>query len=408
MPPAALLIAVLMVTQTIGWGTSFSLLGILAAPIGRDLGLSSGVVYSGVTVMFLVAAGVGPLAGRLSDRFGGLRVLTAGSPVLAAALMLLGLASGPASYVAAWAVFGVGLHLGLATAAYNAIAQHAGAAARRGIAVLTLATGLSSTLFWPLSSAILAEIDWRHVCFLYAALTLALSFPAHCLLAWLYRGGAGRAEPVARPEPGPPHVAAGASRRAFVLLAVALTLASLVGTAMALLLIDLFVSLGTPREGAVFAASLLGIAYLASRGLDVVLGAMVRPLVLATIVFAALPLSLLPMLLWSLGGTPLPVWLAALSAVLYGLPAGMMGILRPSLPFHIFGSSGYGLRLGRLARPIDIANALAPTLFASVMGVAGQAVLLLAIVLTGLALATVIGLVPLVPDRPTPRATPES
>lgn len=366
-------IALLMLTQTLGWGTSISLIGVLAAHIRADLGLSNAAVYGGTTVMFLTGAAAAPFAGRLADRIGGLRVLCFGSPVLATALVALSLASGPHGYFAAWILFGIGMHLGLATAAYNGISQVAGGNAYRLIGLLTLATGLSSTLYWPLSELLLRVMDWRELCRVYAAATLGLGLPVHLWLARRHAFRGGSAEDARAPSPA--HVPPKLARRAFVLLIVVQVLTASLGTAMAILAIDLFVALGTPREAAVLAGSLMGLAYLASRGGDVLLGSRLPRMKLARIVHTALPLSLVPLLVCAGLGLQVSPALAVVAAVLYGLPAGLLGILRPALPFHIFGSFNYGLRLGRLARPTDLANALAPAGFAWLMTRSAGAVL---------------------------------
>ncbi|MFC0808886.1 hypothetical protein ACFHWW_26180 [Ensifer sp. P24N7] len=116
-----------------------------------------------------------------------------------------------------------------------------------------------------------------------------------------------------------------------------------------------------------------------------------------------LPLSLLPLLVCAMAGVPLPVWLVALSAVLYGMPAELLGILRPVLPSHIFGSFGYGRRLGRLARPMDLANALAPSACVWLMSWSPQYALWAVFGLSGAAFLSALALGGLVYDGPNHR-----
>ncbi len=397
-PPLPLVI-LLMVTQTIGWGTSISLIGVLAAPMRAELGLSSAELYGGPTVMFLVGAFVAPLAGRLSDRFGGLLVLCFGTPLLAAALLMLSQSSGLYTYLAAWLLFGLGMHLGLVTAAYNGLAQTAGAGAYRAIGILTLATGLCSTIFWPLTESLLNLLSWHQICLLYSGVTLLICTPIHMGLALAY-GKTGQVEGKTSPPLSRAHVPPQVAGRAFGLLVAMQVLSASLGMAVAVLAIDIFVALGTPRETAVLAGSLLGVAYLLSRGLDVLLGARIGRMRLARLVYIALPLSIVPLLVCAVIGVPLPGWLAILWAMLFGMPAGLLGILRPSLPFHIFGSLNYGQRLGRLARPTDVANALAPAGFAWIMARSPEAVLWLGFGMALLSLAAMLLLSRLVSEGP--------
>lgn len=404
---AIVLIGTLMLTQTIGWGTSISLIGVLAAPMGASLGLERATIYAGISVMFLIGAAVAPLSGRIVDRIGGLNTLCLGTPLFCVALGVLSLAQGPASYFAAWGIFGLGMHIGLATAAYAALAQILGRSSYRGIGVLTLATGLCSTLFWPLSEAALQLMDWRTLCGVYATVTLLVSFPAHLALAHLY--GQARNRRVTMPaEESLAHVPPELAPRAFRLLATMVTLTHCVGMALGILAIDLFVSLGTPREAAIFAASLIGVAFLVSRGIDVVLGSRISRMTLARLVYAMLPLSLLPLLAFAVVDEPLPAWIAALSAVLYGLPAGLLGILRPVLPFHLFGSLGYGRRLGRLARPMDLASTLVPVGFAWLITWSPHYALWTVVGMSGVAFLAVLALARIVSGGPSHRHYPAS
>src|SRR3546814_5474319 len=72
-------VAVLAVTQLIGWGTTFETLGVLGRTIAPDLGMPNEVAFAGLSVMMVVSALAGPTTGRLLGRYGASRVLAAGS-----------------------------------------------------------------------------------------------------------------------------------------------------------------------------------------------------------------------------------------------------------------------------------------------------------------------------------------
>lgn len=299
--PLPVLLSLLMLTQTFGWGVNVSLLGVLAAPAGADLGLSPAVVYGGATALFLCAAATGPAAGRAVDRFGGPRVLAFGSVVPAMALTLMALAQGPVLWLLAWALQGVATHVALATAAYGTLAQQAGGRARRAIGTLTLATGLCATVMWPVSSLVMHEVGWRGMCLVYAGATLAIVLPIHLWISL-------RAGPRATPETASASASTplAGSAGVFRLVTVFQTVSVVVGTSLMVLLIDIFTALGTPRPQAIFAASLVGVAYLVSRAMLVAIGERLPPVTLAAAVLVAMPLSLAPLVLWPLSGAPLP------------------------------------------------------------------------------------------------------
>jgi hypothetical protein len=69
---------------------------------------------------------------------------------------------------------------------------------------------------------------------------------------------------------------------------------SVVGTSLMMLLIDILTALGTPRPQAIFAVSLVGVAYLVSQAMLVAIGERLLSVTLAAAVLVAMPLSLAP------------------------------------------------------------------------------------------------------------------
>lgn len=378
----------LMVTQTFGWGTGLALLGVLGQPIGADLDLSPGVVFSAAVVLYGCAAICAPLAGRLADRIGGAWLLAPGAVVGAASLALLSLAQGTMGYFAAWALHGLAFHFMLMTACYTTIAQVWGAQARRVIGLLTLATGLCATVIWPLTEYLQGFMGWRGICLAYAGVTLLAIVPINLLLAFVLRGHARvtpavQAGAVAVAEDGAHQPPQGSFR----LLAVMFALSAAIGNAVGILMIDILYGLGLPRSDAVHAAALVGIAFLVARGAEITFGNRLDPVRMSVLVFAALPLPFVLLLGWAVAGTVLPLWLAALAALAYGAPQGLSGLMRPALVQHIFGTHGYGTRLGRLSRVSDVASAVTPAVLATILA---QSITLGLAVITAMALTCLV------------------
>ncbi len=173
------LAAPLAVTQMIGWGTTFWLPAVMVGPLTRDLGIAPEAVFGGITVMLLVGAAAAPRFGRIIDRSGSRWPMACGSLVFAAALAVLSQATGLAGYVAAWMLIGLGTPLALTQAAAAAMSQLAGPRARQGIGLLMLLGGFSSSIFWPLSAFLDAQIGWRAMCLVFAALHVLVCVPIH-------------------------------------------------------------------------------------------------------------------------------------------------------------------------------------------------------------------------------------
>src|SRR3979490_2158014 len=83
------IIVALGTTQTLAWASSYYLPAILAAPIGRDLGVSSNWIFAAFSASLVVSALLGPRVGRQIDLVGGRSVLSASNLTLAAGLALL-------------------------------------------------------------------------------------------------------------------------------------------------------------------------------------------------------------------------------------------------------------------------------------------------------------------------------
>src|SRR3974390_1068545 len=169
---------VLAVTQVIGWGT-ISLPAVIGDQLSRDIGLSLPLVFAGSTTM-LVVTGIAALP--LSSAFvahGARIVMAAGSVVAGFGFLLLAYASGPIAYFVSWVILGISGAATLSTASYVFLNEMAGAAAKRPISALMLVTGLSSSIFWPITAALTATWGWRPTMLIYAGLMVLVCFPLY-------------------------------------------------------------------------------------------------------------------------------------------------------------------------------------------------------------------------------------
>src|SRR5688572_7364505 len=168
--------------QTLAWGTTYYLPAVLANSMAAELGVGTASVFVAFSAGLLLAGFLGPGSGRLIDVFGGRRVLSASSLVLAAGLASLGTASGHVSMLLAWLLIGVGMSAGLYEAAFSTLARIYGADARRSITGITLIAGFASTICWPLSAYMDATIGWRATCYVWAVAHLVIGLPLNWIL----------------------------------------------------------------------------------------------------------------------------------------------------------------------------------------------------------------------------------
>jgi MFS family permease len=296
----------------------------------------------------LVAAFLGPTAGRLIDVYGGRRVLPVSSLVMAAGLALLGSTTGIVSLFAAWLVIGIGTSAGLYEAAFATLAGIYGRDARRAITGITLIAGFASTVCWPLSAYMDVTIGWRATCFVWAAAHLLVGLPINAAL------------PPGRSTEKKDEAAGGEATpgRLFVMISLAFVFAAgwFCSTAMAAHLPRVLQESGASLAAAVAAAALVGPAQVGARVLEFWLMRHVHPIVSARIASLAHPVG-------AAGLIALGAPAASPFAVIHGAGNGVMTIASGALPLALFGPGGYGLRQGLLMAPARVISASAPFLF---------------------------------------------
>jgi MFS family permease len=109
--------------QTLAWASSYYLPAVLAAPMARDVGVSTPTVFAAFSAALVVSALLGPLAGRAIDRWGGRPVLIGTNAVFALGLVGLAVSDGPLAMLLSWLVMGVGMGSGLYEAAFAALVR---------------------------------------------------------------------------------------------------------------------------------------------------------------------------------------------------------------------------------------------------------------------------------------------
>lgn len=351
-------VSTLGAAQTLAWASSYYLPAILAAPMAREMGVSTASVFGAFSLALLVSALLGPYAGRAIDRWGGRPVLMGTNLLFATGLCMLGWAQGMAGLIAAWLVLGAGMGGGLYEGAFAALVRLYGRESRNAITGITLIAGFASTVGWPLSTLFEVQFGWRGACFAWAGLHLLLGLP---LNAWLPRAAPRKLpEP---PEPGAPdaepvHESRPAvnARRATAMLALVFATTGFVSTAMASHLPALLQAFGASLSLAVLAGAMIGPAQVAGRLLEFGLLRRSHPLISARLASLMHPLGVGVL---ALAGAPV----AAVFTVLHGLGNGVLTIAKGTLPLVLFGPQSYGARQGLIMLPARIAQAVAPWLF---------------------------------------------
>ncbi|MET0606380.1 MAG: MFS transporter [Beijerinckiaceae bacterium] len=360
MTPLFRALVVLSVTLICSWGAVYYAYALTAPLIAEENGWSKPFVYAGFSLTMVVAGLASPWVGRAIDRHGGRVVMTAGSLVAALGLALLGLAHGEIAFLIACAVCGGGMAMTFYDAGFATLTWMDVGRARRAITIVTLAGGLASTVFWPLTQWLLTFLDWREVCLAYAALHALVCAPLHYFaLPHEPISDHGRSAPLDQRALDAEPLQGRARWEAFGLFALLLVAQGFVSNGIAIHLLPALSDLGTDPRSAILVGSLIGPAQVSARLLDLAFGRVIAPMSLGLAAIAAMPLAFLVLLLAPLGGAALVAF-----ALLYGFGNGLLTIARGVIPLTLFGREGYGGMLGLLAAPTLIVQAASPTVLA--------------------------------------------
>jgi predicted MFS family arabinose efflux permease len=367
------ILVVLAVSQVIGWGT-ISLPAVIGDRFAQDLSLSLPAVFAGSTTMLVVTGIAALLLTNAFVVYGARLVMAAGTVIAAAGFVLLANATGPIVYFLAWVILGISGAATLSTASYVFLNEMAGAAAKRPISALLLVTGLSSSIFWPITAALSATCGWRPTMLIYAGLMLFVCFPLYVFglparhLLENERAASTRASAHAM-APG---------KIVFPLLASALTINGFVSWGFSSIAIQLLRNMGTPDARAVQLGSLLGVMQVSARVLDYVGGARWDGLTTGLIAASVLPISFVLLMIGGPANYAIIGFLA-----LYGMANGVMTVANATVPLVFYDQADYARASSRIAFPRNLLAAAAPPILVSVLTQSGSdAVLTIGLVST--------------------------
>ncbi len=352
-PDEKLLLA-LSFAQLVSWGSCYYAYAVLMEPIQAALDISkstaAGAYSLGLLVMGFAAIGVG----FLIDRGRHFRVLVGGTLITSCGMLLHAAIESVWQLYAVWALIGAGMACTLYESVFAFLIRAYPGDYRRRITVVTLLGGLASTVFWPLTTLLLARFGWRG-----AFVGLALLQLVCCLFCYL----------IFLPRRSPPRPARHKERipvanllrsRPFVLLAVSFTLQSIVLAGLAAHIIALLSASGVGTAIGLMAASSIGVMQVAGRMVLLFAGGRLNPATTARIVVWLLPAAIVMLLV--VGVNP---WLVFLYAFLFGSGNGMMTIVKGTATADLISRDHVAMLNGVLAMPTAVARAAGPVLIAT-------------------------------------------
>ncbi|GAB3040944.1 MFS transporter [Parafrigoribacterium mesophilum] len=351
--PSGWALGALSAGQVVGWGILYYAPIVAAPAVAQDTGWTLPLTMAAISAGLVVSALSGILVGRLIDRWSPRAVMSWGSIVGTAGLAAAAFAQNLVWFFAAWLVVGIAQSGVLYQAAFAVVTRRYGARRYGALTILTLAGGLSSTVFAPITAALLGVWGWRDTLMILAGVLLVVTLPLHWFtLEKRWASEAKRGDP-----PIAYNVSAVIRTRQFWMLTVAMALLTLSLFSVTLAMIPLLMEKGVSYSTAALALGLVGAGQVVGRLLFFVAPHGRRPWVPIAVV-AAVSVVLLA----GIGLIPGPLWLLIVVAVLAGAVRGSHTLIQASAVADRWGTQNYGAINGAFSAPITVLMALSPAL----------------------------------------------
>jgi MFS family permease len=346
-------LVVLCATEIVSWGVLYYAFPVLAPSIAADTGWTIAEVTAAFSTGLVVSALLGIPAGRWLDRVGPRPVMTLGSVLAVPAVVGIASASTLPGFFAAWVLAGVAMAGTLYPPAFAALTRWWGPRRITALTALTLLAGLASTIFAPLTAALLAHLQWRHTYLVLVVVLGVVTIPAHLLGLrgrWPAPDRADQPSTLVEDAPG-----AIARSRPFLFLIAAVALGMFTAFAVVVNQVPLLIERGLSTSDAAWALGLGGLGQVLGRlGYGRLTRATsVRTRSVVILALAAAATTLLAVL-------PGPAALLVVAAMLAGAARGVFTLLQATAISDRWGAAHYGRLNGLLSAPALLATALAP------------------------------------------------
>ncbi|MCT6782114.1 MFS transporter [Streptomyces sp. CS7] len=347
-PRAAL--PALCATQIVSWGSVYYAFPVLNPQITAATGWPAGATTGAFSLGLVVSAIAGIRVGRVLDHRGPRAVMTTGSVLGVISLLIVAAAPNLPVFFAGWALAGLAMAATFYQPAFAALTRWWAPDHVRALTIVTLAGGLASTVFAPLTAALADHLSWRHTYLVLAAILAAVTIPAHALAL--------RASWPDAPT-GPAHAADGAAEvgrsRPFLLLAAAFTLSSFAMYAVVVALVPLLLERGYTTSQAAWALGIGGAGQTLGRTLYATLARYTTATARTTILIA---LGALTTAAFAAVSGPYGMLIAV--SIAAGMVRGNLTLLQATAITDRWGTAHYGRLSGLLGAPAHTAAALAP------------------------------------------------
>lgn len=331
----------LAVTETISWGILYYAFSVFLTPMETDLGWSRAELTGGFSLSLLMMGGMAFPVGAWIDRHGARGLMTLGSTAASLLVIAWSQVTNLTAFYLIWAALGVCAAAVLYEPAFAVIAQWFHQRRSTALAVVTFAAGLASTIFLPLSDALLRAFGWRSAVLILGLLLATMTIPLHALMLrrrpedlGMMPDGKSSSErlPVARSIP----LQDALRGRTFWLLTLSFGLASLSAAAIRVHFIPYLIGIGVDSSAAAFTTGVIGIMQVAGRVVFAPLDQRFSSRMMVMGIFGLQTIALTMLLIGQQA-----VWIA-MFILLFGAAQGAVTLIRPSIILEHYGTSHYG------------------------------------------------------------------
>ncbi|QHY96846.1 Major Facilitator Superfamily protein [Streptomyces sp. S4.7] len=348
--PRAVLPA-LCATQITSWGIIFYAFPVLNPAITADTGWPPGATTGAFSLALLISAFAGIRVGRIIDHRGPRTVMTTGSVLGVVSLLIIAAAPNLPLLIAGWLLAGLAMAATFYQPAFAALTRWWAPDHVRALTIVTLAGGLASTVFAPITAALADHMSWRATYTVLAMILGIVTIPTHALaLKALWP-----AVPLALPVQTGDSATAVAHSRPFWVLAAALTLSALTVSAVVVALVPLLLERGYSTDEAAWALGIGGAGQTLGRALYSTLARRSGTTARTTALIALGGLTTA-----ALGLVPGPYTVLVALSIAAGMVRGNLTLLQATAVTDRWGATHYGRLSGILAAPVTVASALAP------------------------------------------------
>ncbi len=331
----------LAITETVSYGVMFYAFSVFITPMEAELGWSRAELSGAFSLSLLITGIVAFPVGYWLDKHGSRLLMTVGSIGATIMVLLWSQVGTLPEFILIMALMGLFGAAVLYEPAFAVIATWFSHKRGTAMAVVTFIAGFSSTIFIPLTDALLVAFGWRQAVLILGILLGSITIPLHALVmrrkpADLGLPPDGETTVIKAEERPPINLRLVLRSRFFWILTLAFSLSTLSISAVRVHFIPLLISVNIHPSSAALASGAIGVMQVLGRMIFAPIERHFSSKTMVIGVFILLTISLLVLLL---GNAPL---LILLFVTLYGMAIGTHTLTRPLIVADTYGVAFYG------------------------------------------------------------------